>query len=366
MSAVNRFPRSSIALLLAWAASLILAGCEKEQPATLAPRPVRVTTVHFEKGSTVARYSGDIRARYENPLAFQVGGKLLRRQVDVGSVVRRGQVLAVLDPIDTQLSEAGATAQMAAAQAELDQARRELQHLSNLADINLASPAALERRRDQVNAAEARVNAAKAQRGESARKSGYTELRADFDGVITSIDAQPGQVVTAGQAIVRLARTDEKEVVISVPENRWNELHGAASIRVDLWANPGHFYKGRVREISPGVDEVLRTYTARISLPDADAQVALGMTATVHVETSAPRPVARLPLTALTRDKDQPSVWIFDPAAATVRPRAVILANFDASHALVVGGVTDGEKVVTAGVHKLIAGQSVRLLEAQP
>lgn len=347
-------------------AVIALTGCQNQEPPPAPPRPVQVTTVHFESGTSIARYSGDVRARYEHPLAFQVGGKLIKRSVDVGAVVKRGQVLAVLDPIDARLSEAAAVAQLAAAQAELDQTQRDWRHLSHLAEMNLASPAALQRRRDQVNAAEARLRAAQAQRGESAQKSGYTELRASFDGVITGTDGQPGQVVATGQTMMRMARTDEKEVVISVPENRWHELRGAAAIRVNLWANPERFYAGRLREISPGVDEVLRTYTAKIALPDADALVALGMTATVHVETATPKPFARLPLTALTREADKPAVWVFDPGSQTVQPRAIELGNFDATAATVLAGVAEGETVVTAGVHKLIAGQRVRVLGDHP
>ncbi|WP_427501780.1 efflux RND transporter periplasmic adaptor subunit (plasmid) [Methylomonas sp. MED-D] len=343
-----------------------LSACSHEPAPEPKPRPVRVTSIHFDTGSTSVRYSGEIKARYENPLAFQVSGKLVKRLVDVGTVVKQGQILAIIDPADILLDQAGSAGQLAAAQAELDLARRELRHLTNLEQMELASEATLERRRDQVNAAEAKVISARALHGQATRKSGYSELRSDFNGVITAVEAEPGQVIEAGQTIVRLARTDAKEVIISVPENRLQDLRAASALRVSLWAAPENHYVGRLREISPGVDPVLRTYTAKIALTGTDNTVALGMTATVQVETPSANPSARLPLTALTTFKDQPTVWVVDPDAQSVKPRSVTLAGYDSTAVTVLGGVAEGEQVVTAGVHKLIANQKVRLLEVQP
>jgi multidrug efflux system membrane fusion protein len=346
--------------------ALFLSACSESKAPEPPPRPVRVTSVQYKQTATTARYSGEIRARHESPLAFQVGGKLVKRLVDVGAAIERGQLLATLDQTDVRLDEAGAAAQLAVAQAELDQARKDLSHLSNLQEKDLASLAALERRRDQVHAAEARVAAARASQGSYSRKSGYAELRADHAGVITAVNTEPGQIVSPGQSIVRLAQTVEKEVVISVPENRLQDLQAASAIRVNLWADPERFYAGRLREVSPGVDAVLRTYTAKVSVPGADAGVGMGMTATVHVQKDERRPVARLTLTALTQDNGHPAVWVFDPATETVNPRTVAVAGYDDENALVLDGVAEGERVVTAGVHKLLAGQKVRLLEAKP
>jgi len=346
--------------------ALFLSACSDSKAPEPSPRPVRVVSVQYKQTATTARYSGEIRVRHESPLAFQVGGKLVKRLVDVGSAVERGQLLATLDQTDVRLDEAGAAAQLAAAQAELELARKDLGHLANLREKDLASQAALERRLDQVHAAEAHAAAAKASQGSYARKSGYAELRADHAGVITAVNAEPGQIVAAGQSIVRLAQTLEKEAVISVPENRLQDLQAASAIRVNLWADPERYYQGRLREVSPGVDEVLRTYTVKVSVPDADAGVGLGMTATVHVQKAEPQPVARLPLTALTQDNGRPAVWVFDPAAGTVEPRNVTMAGYDEESAKLLDGIADGELVVTAGVHKLLAGQKVRLLEAKP
>ncbi|TRW95880.1 efflux RND transporter periplasmic adaptor subunit [Candidatus Methylobacter oryzae] len=347
------------------AGALLLSACNESTTAEPQPRPVRLITAQYRQTATTARYSGEIRARHESPLAFQVGGKLLKRLVDVGTLVKQGQILAILDPADVRLDEAGATAQVAAAQAELDLARKDLGHLLNLQEKGLASQAALDKRRDQMHAAEARVAAAQASQGSYSRKSGYAELRAEHAGVITAVDAEPGQIVSPGQNIVRLAQTDEKEVVVSVPENHLHDLQAASAVKVNLWAKPKRFYEAKLREVSPGVDAVLRTYTAKVSVPNADAAVALGMTATVHVLANETQPVAWLPLTALTQDNGQPAVWVFDPATGTVQPRTVNLAAYDDEKAKVLGGVNEGERVVTAGVHKLVAGQKVRVLGEQ-
>lgn len=348
------------------AGTIWLSGCGEAPPPEVPPRPVRVVTAQFTREAATARYSGEIRVRHESPLAFQVGGRLVKRLVDVGSPVVRGQVLAVLDQGDVRLDEIGSSAQLAAAQAEQEQARKDFQHLDNLHAQGLASQAALDIRRDRLTAAQARVATAKATQGLSARQSGYAELKAEQPGVVASVDAEPGQIMAAGQTVLRLAQTSEKEAVISVPENRLQDLRSASAIRVNLWASPDRFYTGRVREISPGVDAVLRTYTVKIAVPEAGDEVGMGMTATVHVQRDEAQPVVRLPLTALTQADGRPAVWVFDTASQTVQPRQVTLAGYDDEHGRLLDGVATGDRIVTAGVHKLVPGQKVRLLETQP
>jgi len=350
-----------------WFSSVALAGllsaCSKPEPTPEPPKPVRVITAHYESVVSTARYSGEIKVRHEPALSFQEGGKLLKRLVDVGTVVRKGQLLATLDPPDFKINQAGSAAQLQAAQAELAKARKDLLHIGNLLHQNLASPAHYARREDAVHAAEARVAEAKAALDLSSRKSNYSELYAEHAGVITAVEAEAGQVVTAGQAIYRLARTDEKEVVINVPENRLDDLRSASAIKVSLWAKPGVFYAGRLREISPGADALIRTFTVKVSVPEANEEVRMGMTATVHVQHLEPRPVAWLPLTAVTQQGGQPAVWVLDPSSHTVHPQVVSLGVFEDQNAKILDGIKNGDRVVTAGVHKLLAGQKVRLLE---
>lgn len=354
-------------LLTAGVLGLLLAACSEPKPIVPAPRPVRVATVSYARVLADAHYSGEVKARHEPALSFQVTGKLAKRWVDVGAAVQAGQLLATLDPPDYQINQAGSAAQVRAAQAELSQVRKDLQHSANLLAKELTSPAHHERREDAVRTAEARLAQAQAGLDSSARKSAYTELRAEHPGVITAVEAEAGQVVAAGQTVFRLARTDEKEVAINVPENRLEALRSASSIQITLWAKPGVSYVGKLREISPGVDALIRTFTVKVSILGADEAVRMGMTATVHVQREEPRPVAWLPLTAVTQQGGQPTVWVVDPASQTVNPRAVSLCGFEDESAKIFDGVKAGEQVVTAGVHKLLPGEKVRLLdEVQP
>ncbi|WP_052700276.1 efflux RND transporter periplasmic adaptor subunit [Methylocucumis oryzae] len=275
-------------------------------------------------------------------------------------------MLATLDQTDLRLDETGSEAQLAAAQAELAQARKDLNHLVKLYEQQLASQAAVDKRQDQVRTAEAHVAAARASQGSYARKSAYTELTADYDGVITSVEAEPGQIVAPGQTIVKLAQPQQQDVVISVPENRLRDVQTASVINVNLWAKPQHFYQAKIRELSPGVDEVLRTFTVKVAILDADADVDMGMTATVHVQKNQLNPIAKLPLTALTQVNGQPSVWVFNAVNATVEPRSITLERYDNEYVNVLSGVNEGELIVSAGVHKLMPGQTVRLLGDKP
>ena len=321
--------------------------------------------IHYEHAAMTARYSGEVKARYETPLAFRVGGKIARRLVEVGSTVGSNQLLATLDPTDFQLRRASAQAQLNAARAELDQARKDLQHLDNLRDQQLTSDASVERREDTVKAAEARVKDATSALDLYARQSTYTELRADQAGVITAIDAESGQVVAAGQTVLHLARTDEKEVVIQVPENRLDDLRAATRIEVSLWAAPEAMFPARVREISPGVDALLRTYTVKVSLLQRDPRIRMGMTATAHVERAEPHPVADIPLTAVYRKGEQAAVWVVDSTTHSVHLHPVTVARYHDETARIIGGPAPGILIVTAGVHKLQESQSVRILEAE-
>ena len=359
-AAAHRIRQSAVGMLAA-----ILVGCSEPPPPEALPRPVRVMALHYENAAMTARYSGEVKARYETPLAFRVGGKIARRLVDVGSVVGANQLLATLDPADFQLRRASAQAQLNAARAELDQARKDLRHLDNLRDQQLTSDASVERREDTVKAVEARVKDAMSSLDLNARQSTYTELRADQAGVITAIDAESGQVVAAGQTVLHLARTDEKEVVIQVPENRLDDLRAATRIEVSLWAAPEAMFPAKVREISPGVDALLRTYTVKVSLLQRDPRIRMGMTATVHVARAEPRPVADIPLTAVYRKGGLAAVWVVDPTTHSVHLHPVTVARSEEETARILDGPAPGLLIVTAGVHKLLESQPVRILEAE-
>lgn len=341
-----------------------LVACGKDEAKVEAIRPVLLHTVALGAGLAQDVYSGEVRARHEADLGFRIAGKLVARLVDTGASVKKGQPLARLDPQDVQLNASAAKAQLAAAQADLSFAKAELDRYADLVAKKFVSQAVYDGKLNTHNAAKARLEQAEAQYDVSRNQAAYATLVADQDGVITAVSAEAGQVVAAGQAVLRLAQPREKEVLVNVSENKLAALRAAKSLAVSLWSNPARMYAARVREISPGVDATTRTFAVRVSLPDADDAVALGMTANVLVQGAAAEGVAVLPMTALTESAGAPAVWVFDAASGKVALRAVKVGEYREGAVTVTSGLANGEQVVAAGVHKLVAGQVVKPMAA--
>lgn len=354
-----------VAAACAVIAALMLGACSKPAPVTEDVRPVRVMTVAPARTSAVAEFAGEVRPRVESRVGFQVAGRITSRSVEVGQRVQRGQTLATLDAADYQLSATAARAQVESAKVDRDQQRVDYKRFEDLAQQGFISGADLERRKAQLDAAEARYNAAVAQADVSGNQAGYSTLKAPTAGVITAVEAEVGQVVTAGQSVVRIAQTEEKEVAIALPESRLDILRRIPEVKVTLWAGEGEL-RGRVREIAPLADAATRTYPARITLVDAPASVALGMTATVRFEVPLPQPIIALPLQALLREGDTTYVWLLDQGTQQVKKSRIEIADVAGNDVIVRSGVTPGATVVTAGVHLLKDGQKVRVLEAEP
>ena len=348
--------------------SATLAGCDKPAPRTDDVRPVRVIQLAAGSGLEVVEFSGDVRPRYESRLGFRVGGKIVERKVDVGARVKRGQVLMRLDPQDLRLAEAQAQASLRAAETERDLAQADVKRHQELRARNFVSQAVLDTKQSALRAAQARVDAARAGLRGQSNQAGYANLEADADGVVTAIDAEVGQVVGAGTPVVRVARTDEKEVVIGIPESRVGQLRNVSTVSVRLWADRDRVIPGKIREVAPVADPATRTYTVKVALPPG-LDVRLGMSATVELATRAAAGAAalRVPLSALVQNKGATSVWVVvkDRAgAAAVQLRKVEVAGQSGNDLLLSGGVQPGQTVVTAGVHLLKPGQKVRILTA--
>ena len=363
-SAEHGMPRRYVVRI---AATLVLiaglSACGKEAAKAPEARVVNVVRVHPGSDSSEVAYSGDVRARYETNLSFRVAGKIVARNVEVGTVVRSGDVLARLDPEDQKLNAQSAQSQLAATQSEYDQIKADLERYSDLYKKEFISKADYDRRLSAFNVAQARLAQAKAQLSVTQNQTGYTALAADHAGVITAIQAEVGQVVAPGQAVMKLARTDDKEVVISIPENRLAELNGSKEIAITLWANPAMKYRGKVREVSPSADPVTRTYAAKISVLNPDTTMKLGMTANVYL-TGARRGVsAMLPATALFQDNGKAAVWLVDPAASTVKLVPVEVGEYIEDKIAITAGLKQGDVVIRAGVHKLFAGEKVRIAQ---
>jgi len=364
LSAVRRSLRCSrfVAALLV-AAPLALSGCGKAPQAVQDIRPVRAITLTAAPVNGEIELPGEIRPRIESRVGFQVPGRISTRRVEVGQQVAAGAVLATLDPADFKLSAAAAAEQLTAAQVDRDQQRADLRRFEDLHRQGFISGAELERRRAQLDAAEARLRQAQAQADVSGNQAAHTVLRAPARGVISGVDAEVGQVVSAGQSVVQLALDGAKEVAIAIPEARLEALRRIAEVGVTVWASEAQL-RGRVREIAPMADAATRTYAARIALLDPPPGIALGMTATVRFAVPSAGPALAVPLSALLREGEATYVWKVDRQAMTVERAPVQVAGVAGNDVLLGGGVQAGETIVTAGVHLLQPGQKVRLLDA--
>ncbi len=352
-----------IALSLLAAASLLAAGCHPKE--TAAPddvRPVRTLVVGASAGSVGATYAGEVQARYETKLGFQTSGRVVARLVEVGSHVRRGQPLMRLDPAQETLHVVAASADVDAARRRVDQNRLDLERTEQLLARQFASPAERDQQKLALAESEAQLRAALAQQQIKVNQRGYTELVADRDGVVSALGAEVGQVVSAGQQVVTVAADGEREVIVSVPESRVDELRRARALQVSLWAQPGRRWAGALRELAPATDSVTRTYAARVSIREPDASLRLGMTASVHVTDVEGPSAIRLPLTAVHDTDGQPRVWVVNAGSVAARP--VTLGPVQNDQVIVVGGLQAGETVVSAGVHMLVAGQKVKTVGA--
>ena len=343
----------------------LLAACSREHVVIEDVRPVRTVTVGAPAAAAAANYSGEIKARHEAVLGFMVNGRIQQRLVEVGDRVKAGTALLRLDPTDTALNAQAALAQVNSARSSLAQSRNDLARYEALAQRNYVGKSDLEKARLALANAEQSFKAAEANYRVAANQAGYATLKANVDGVVTAIDADVGRVVQAGQVVIHIAEHGERELLVSVPESRVDELRSARTLAVVLWADPTRRYAGRLRELAPDTDSVTRTYAARISVVDADAAVGLGMTARLQVDLSAPSNARKLPLTAIFDPDGSPRVWVVDPKTSRVAQRPVRLEQMQKNAVLVGSGLSDHDVVVTAGVNLLHDGQQVRIADSQ-
>jgi len=344
----------------------VLAACSKPEPLPDPVRAVRTMTIAPQAAGGVQEYAGEIRARTESRLGFRVGGQLVRRAVDVGDAVRRGQVLAQLDPRDLQLGQDAARAAMASAQANFDQVAADLKRYQDLREQGFISSAELDRRELAVKSARAQLDQARAQAGVQGNQATYAALVADAPGVITGVDAEPGMVVAAGAPVLRLAHDGPRDVVFAVPEDKVTLVKALAAqpgrFKVRLWGDGAAVIPATVREIAAAADPVTRTFTVKADIGSGAALgVRLGQTASVLVELPQTIGVVKLPLSALKEEQGRTAVWLVDRNSMTVRLQTVQVAGAEGNEAVVSAGLAPGQLVVTAGVHVLNPGQKVKL-----
>ena len=338
---------------------LVLASCSRPVEKVEEIRPVRAMVVAAGTGKTIIELAGEIQPRYESQLGFRVGGKLIARKVEVGTLVKRGQVLMQLDPLDLQLAQSQAKAAVSATESTLALAKADLDRYRELRQKNFVSQALLDAKEAAYKSAIASHEQANAGLKVQANQSSYSTLYADADGVITAVQAEVGQVVAAGTPVVKLAQTAEKEVRVSIPEDQIEVLRQVTDLAVKTWANSNVAISGRLRELSPIADPATRTYTAKISLPRAGPEIRLGMTATVQFAAPA-LPGIHLPMTALVNSKEGTAVWVVESGVVKLVP--VQVASATGTDVLIAQGLSAGQSVVTAGVNQLRPGQKVSLL----
>ena len=339
-------------------AAIIFTGCGEEKVEIEKPPIVKTQKVSFANLNSENVYSGTVKGRYETKMSFQVGGKIISRNVQVGEVVSAGKNLMTLDAKDILQQNKNADAQVSAALSQLNLAKSNLERYSELFAENAVAAATLDNYKTQYDAAVANYNSAVAQSQQTKNALGYTNLTANASGVISEINVEVGQVVSAGQTVLTLIQTDELEVEINVPENKIAEINLNQPCEVNFWAN-NFSATGRVREISPIADQTSKTFAVKISLPQTQ-NLNLGMTAsaTFNSKNLQENNSVILPVSAIYQTENQMQVWI-------VENNKVALKNISVKNLgeneVEVSGLNSGEIVVVAGVHKLREGQEVRL-----
>ena len=305
-------------------------------------------------------YSGEVRGRFESQLSFQVGGKLIKRYVELGSIVHAGDALMQIDSRDLQQVVNSNVAATYSAESQLKLAGNNLNRYRQLYSQGAISQAQLDQYQSAYEVAKASAAQAGAQYSQGANQLGYSILYADKDGVVSNVNVEVGQVVGAGQAVLTLVQDGEREVEINVPENRVEELRKATQIKITFWALGDIATEGRVREISPMADPVTRTYKARLTLLNAPPEVKLGMTAAVEIADNPNGPVkALVPLSSIYQTNNSPCVWVVKEGVVQLRP--VQTGAFRDASIEILSGVENGEVIVTAGVHRLREGQKVKI-----
>lgn len=348
-------------------ACLAVAGCSRPAAPVNAPRPVVVEAPHPLGGpSAVEAFPGAVRARTEADLSFRVPGKVARRRVDLGSRVDRGTVIAELDPQDARLNLDAARSALKAAEADAWLAQEEERRYQDLKAKGHVGQSAVDQRSNTRKLAEARREQAQSQLNLAENQARYTQLTADAPGVITQVMAEPGNVVTAGQPVVRVALDGEREVRIDVPEGRVDAVAKAPQVMVGLFTQPQKRWMGRVREISPQANPTTRTHEARVTILEP-GEIGLGVTATVLIPDLGDGKTFRLPASALgTQGKEQPVVWTAKTdanGASLARPVPVRVLQYLDGAVIVTGELAPTDRIVTAGVHLLTDGMPVRPVE---
>lgn len=344
----------------------LLAGCGQEGVVPPdAPRQVRSIVIEKRQGAETITLTGRIEAEDEVPLAFRIGGRVLENTAKLGARVASGDLVARLEPQNEENQLIADSAALAAAEAQYNQARGHYERQRTLFEQGWATRANFELAEKGMKTAASQVEVARARLNAAEDLLGFTELRADQDGVFTEVGPAAGEVVQAGQMIVRVARQDGRDAVFDVPAQVIRSAPADPKITVTLADDPSVSVTGHVREVSPQADPVTRTFKVKVTLENPPEAMRLGSTVNGSMQTTE-EPVIEIPAGALTRSEQQPAVWVVDPAAFTVSLRPIEIKRHGEDFVAVSSGLEAGDIVVTAGVQALHPGQQVRLPGSQP
>ncbi|MBP0599697.1 efflux RND transporter periplasmic adaptor subunit [Herbaspirillum sp. LeCh32-8] len=350
--------------MLSLSLAFTLAACSKPAPVAEAPREVVVLQAQQRNGAQALHLPAEVQSRFVTAMSFRVAGQLIERRVHLGDAVRKGQLVARLDPADAEHNAASARAELESARQHLDAAQKQFKRDTEQARENLISAQQLEQSQDAHAAAQAQFQAAQARAAVAGNQRGYTSLLAEHDGVISAEQANTGDVLSAGQPVFSLAWSGAVDVVTDVADSQVARIRPGATATVTLPALPGKSFTGRVREVSPAADPQSRTYRVKVTLEQPDASLRLGMTGEVVITpaaSTAADAVMLLPATALFHQGDKPALWIVGgDGKLTLRP--VTVSAYGERSISVTQGVSADDKVVVQGVHTLTAGEKVKAI----
>jgi RND family efflux transporter MFP subunit len=335
----------------------VLSGCAEPQASPPQPRPVRFVTVKREEHNLVIQGSGQVMARYVSAVGFLISGRLVSRVVDVGSPVKAGDLIAKIDAIDYQNRLVAAQSQVVSAQASLDQAVPQEARQRKLLASGFTTQANYDNAFKALQSARAQLQGAEANLRLAQDQLRYTELHAPVDGVVTSTEADAGQVIGPGQSIVEISQDGERDAVFAVAAEHAENAKIGASVRVWLQSRPELSSAGTVREISPDADRVTGTYTVKVRLPDAPAEMRLGSVVLGQAEIKGEALIA-LPPTSILQSGESPQVWVIS-SDDTVHRKSVRVLRYEEDAVVIASGVNDGDRVVSAGVNALAEGEKV-------
>jgi len=364
-SVTRTFRSIQVAFALSMVPAMLTACRPEAEVAAPVARPVRTITVEKREAGVPVTLTGRIEAEDSVTLSFRISGRIIENDVKLGDQVTSGQLVARLESQNENNALRSAQANLVAAQGQLTQARNHFERQDTLLDQGWTTRANHDQAKQAQQTAQAQVDAAEAQLKIAHDLVSFTELRTDAPGVITALGPGTGEVVQAGQMIIKLARKDGRDAVFDVPAQLARSATRDPEVMVALTDDPTVEARGRVREVAPQADPVTRTFEVKVGLTDPPAAMRLGATVTGRVKTEA-APFIQIPASALTKFNQQPAVWIVDPSSRAVSIRNVDVLHFDQAAVGVAGGLDTGEIVVTAGVQALHPGQTVRLLGSEP